>query len=156
MKKVKEAFDFICKRLRHFHFFHSFHSLKNATARTGEWGEELAARHLEKKGYEILERRARPSRRGELDIVATDNATVVFVEVKTRATEHYGAPASAVDRGKRHALNRAAIHWLRNANWPKLARRFDVVEVVGSPGSKTKPVIRHIENAFPFEKRWLM
>jgi len=128
----------------------------NSNARTGEWGEEAAARHLRKQGYEIIERRARPSRRGEIDIVAVDGSTLAFVEVKTRASEHYGAPLSAVGREKRRALNKAAIRYLQKAKWPKLAYRFDVVEVVGSPASKTPPVIRHIENAFPFERRWLM
>jgi len=128
----------------------------NARARTGEWGEELSSRHLQKQGYEIIERRARPSRRGEIDIVAARDGALVFVEVKTRATEQYGAPLSAVDRAKRRALNKAAVRYLQKAKWPKLAYRFDVVEVVGSPSSKTPPVIRHIENAFPFERRWLM
>ena len=137
-------------------FFSKRRAQPNARARTGEWGEELSSRHLKKQGYEIIERRARPSRRGEIDIIATRDGTLVFVEVKTRASEQYGAPLSAVDRNKRRALNKAAIRYLQKAKWPKLAYRFDVVEVVGSPLSKTPPVIRHIENAFPFERRWLM
>ena len=127
-----------------------------ATARAGEWGEEVSSKHLRKKGYEIIERRARPSRRGEIDIVAANAETLVFVEVKTRSSEQYGAPLSAVNRDKRRALNKAAIRYLQKNKWPKLAYRFDVVEVVGSPVSKIPPVIRHIENAFPFERRWLM
>ena len=127
-----------------------------AAARAGEWGEELSSKHLRKNGYEIIERRARPSRRHEIDIVAVRGETLVFVEVKTRASEQYGAPLSAVDKNKRRALNRAAVRYLQKTKWPRLAYRFDVVEVVGSPASKNPPVIRHIENAFPFERRWLM
>ena len=123
---------------------------------TGRWGENQAARFLQKKGYRILERRARPSRRGELDLVATHDNALVFVEVKTRATENYGTPKSAVGPAKRHALNRAAIRYLRRAQWPKLIYRFDIIEVIGTPASKTRPLIRHTESAFPFEERWLM
>ena len=129
---------------------------KNGAARIGEWGEEQAAKFLQQNGCKILERRARPSRRGELDIVATSGETLVFVEVKTRRNEDYGSPRSSVGNEKRRNLNRAAVRWLRRARWPKLVCRFDIVEVVGSPESKTPPVIRHIEGAFPFERRWLM
>jgi len=125
-------------------------------ATIGQWGEEQAARFLEKHGFRIIERRARPSRRGELDLIATRDNALVFVEVKTRANEKFGSPISSVGRAKRHALNRAAIRWLRRARWPKLVCRFDVVEVVGAPSSKNPPIIRHTENAFPFEEAWRM
>ncbi len=129
---------------------------KHVTQRVGEWGEEVAAAFLKTRGFRIIERRARPSRRGEIDLIATHDGALVFVEVKTRRTENYGRPISAVDRSKRHALNRAAIRYLQRAHWPKLVYRFDVVEVIGKPASKTPPVIRHTESAFPFEERWLM
>ena len=129
---------------------------ENGAAAAGEWGEGQAAKFLQRNGWRILERRARPSRRGEIDLVATAGETLVFVEVKTRRNEDYGSPRSSVGFAKRRALNRAAIRWLRRARWPKLACRFDIVEVIGSPLSKTPPVIRHIEGAFPFEQRWMM
>ena len=75
------------------------------------------------------------------------------MEVKTRKQEDFGSPASAVDADKRHALNRAASAYLRKAHYPDLFYRFDVIEVVGQP-EKGKPEIRHIEDAFPFEKRF--
>jgi len=133
-----------------------FPAAQKTAATIGEWGEEQAARFLEKQGFRIIERNARPSRRGELDLIATRGGALVFVEVKTRCNEKFGAPISSVGRAKRHALNRAAIRYLRRARWPKLVCRFDVVEVIGAPSSKTPPVIRHTESAFPFEERWLM
>jgi putative endonuclease len=121
---------------------------------TGRWGEDLAAAHLRRSGYRILGRRVRPDRRDEIDIVARKDDMLVFVEVKTRSSERFGSPAAAVDRAKRHALNRAAVRYLRRLGHPRLNCRFDVIEVVGHPdGAPAK--LHQIENAFPFERRFL-
>jgi len=124
------------------------------TAATGLWGEDVAAAALEGKGYRILGRRVRPDRRDEIDIVARTGETLVFVEVKTRRNEDFGRPLSAVDRAKRQALNRAAVRYLHRLGFPQLYYRFDTVEVIGSPGDQ--PVVRHIENAFPFDRRYML
>jgi len=114
---------------------------------SGLWGEREAERHLVKKGYSILGRRVRVGSRDELDLVAGDGETIVFVEVKTRKTENYGRPAESVKRGKRHAMSRAAVRYLgRLRHRPKYVR-FDVVEVVGTPRDGVR-AMRHIENAF--------
>jgi len=118
----------------------------------GAWGEERAADWLRGNGWKILGRRVRPNRRDELDIVATRRGVLAFVEVKTRADERIARPAAAVNAAKRHALNRAARAFLRQAGAPGLVYRFDIVEVIGRPGA-APPEIRHIENAFPFERR---
>lgn len=118
----------------------------------GAWGEGRAADWLRGNGWKILGRRVRPNRRGELDLVATRRGVLAFVEVKTRTDERVGRPAAAVNAAKRHALNRAARAFLRQAGGPGLIYRFDIVEVVGRPGA-APPEIRHIENAFPFERR---
>lgn len=120
-----------------------------AAHRAGAWGEQLAADHLERLGYRILGRNVRFGSRCELDLVARSPApdTLVFVEVKTRRNEEFGRPASAVDRGKRRALGRAALRYLHRVKARPARIRFDVVEVVGAPGAEA-PVIRHIENAF--------
>jgi putative endonuclease len=120
----------------------------------GRWGEDLAAAHLQRLGYRILGRRVRPDRRDEIDIVARLDDTLVFVEVKTRRNEDFGRPLAAVDRGKRHALSRAATRYLRRAGFPRLYYRFDTVEVIGAPGGPAE--VRHIENAFAFDRRLML
>jgi len=116
----------------------------------GLWGEHQAEAFLERKGYKILSRRFRLSARDELDLVARDGETLVFVEVKTRNTESFGRPMAAVDRNKRHYLSRAAVRYLRKLGRP-VNFRFDVIEVIGEKGCEL-PVIRHIEAAFPLDR----
>lgn len=120
-----------------------------AAHRSGAWGEQVAADFLKRNGYQILGQNVRFGSRCELDLVARSPApeALVFVEVKTRRSEEHGRPVSAVDRGKRRALGRAAQRYLRRVKAKPARIRFDVVEVVGSPGDKN-PVVRHIENAF--------
>jgi len=120
----------------------------------GRWGEEVAADFLARAGYRILGRRVRPDRRDEIDIVARKDESLVFVEVKTRKSEAFGRPFAAVDQAKRRALSRAAVRYLRQLNFPKLYYRFDTVEVIGTPDAP--PQVRHIENAFPFDRRLML
>ena len=79
-----------------------------ASQRTGAWGEDLAARLLQRKGYRILGRNVRFGSRCELDLVARSPApeTLVFIEVKTRRSEIFGRPMVAVNRAKRRTLRR--------------------------------------------------
>lgn len=119
----------------------------------GEWGEKVAADFLSQAGFEIIASRIRFGPREELDLVARDGDAVVFVEVKTRGGEEYGRPMSAVDRGKRERMSRAAVHYLRRAGFPKMFVRFDVVEVVGEPGDAA-PAVRHVRNAFTMDPRY--
>jgi putative endonuclease len=119
----------------------------------GEWGERQAEGMLRAKGYRILGRRVRLSERDELDLVVRDGPVLVFVEVKTRRSEDFGAPGAAVDRAKRQALSRAAVRYLRRLHYPRVSFRFDVVEVVGEEGCPA-PLLRHIENAFPLDRRY--
>ena len=120
-----------------------------AAQRAGAWGEQVAADYLDERGYRILGRNVRFGSRCELDLVARSPApeTLVFVEVKTRRTEDFGRPISAVDRAKRRALGRAAVRYLRRVKAKPARIRFDVVEVVGAPGGPP-PVVRHVESAF--------
>lgn len=124
------------------------------SAVVGRWGEEQAAAYLAARGYSVVGRNVRPNRHDEIDLVARTGETLVFVEVKTRRREEYGRPVMAVDKEKRHALNRAAAAYLRKAKYPDLFYRFDVVEVLGQP-EEGEPVIRHLDNAFPFERRFV-
>lgn len=123
------------------------------SAVVGAWGEERAVAFLKAAGYTVLGRNVRPNRHDEIDIVAQTGEVLVFVEVKARRREEYGRPMMAVDKDKRHALNRAAAAYLRKAKFPNLFYRFDVVEVLGQP-EEGEPLIRHLDDAFPFEQRF--
>lgn len=118
---------------------------------SGLWGEEQAALFLKANGYKIRGRRVRVGRRDEFDIIAMDGSILVFVEVKTRKSEQYGRPLSAVSARKRHYMSRAAVRFLRSLGNPDVLFRFDVVEVVGSV-DKPGPVVRLIKNAFQLDK----
>lgn len=108
-------------------------------------GENLAARFLERLGYAIVARNVR-TRWGEVDLVARDEATWVFVEVKTRRSERYGLGAEAVTfRKQRHILRMAQLLLARYQAFEAPAR-CDVVEVNLLSGRE--PVIRHLPNAF--------
>ncbi len=95
----------------------------------GARGEEAAARHLESLGYRILERRFR-TRAGEIDLVAEEEDTLVFVEVKSRPALGFGRPSEAVDARKRGRLARAAAIYLMLRGLPDRPCRFDVLEVL--------------------------
>ncbi|MGI5867816.1 MAG: YraN family protein [Kiritimatiellia bacterium] len=124
--------------------------------RAGLWGEGVAAATLEAEGYRILGRRVRVGR-DELDLVATPGRggprQLVFVEVKTRAFDAFGGGRAAVDKRKRRALCRAAARYLRRM--PMTPFRFDLIEVIGEEESAVPPVVRHFENVFPMELRYL-
>ena len=115
----------------------------------------MAVACLAREGYSILGRRVRPDRRDEIDIVARKDRSLVFVEVKARRSEAFGRPIESIDVAKRKALNRAAVRYLQQIGFPRMYYRFDTVEVVGSPDD-AEPLVRHIENAFPFDRRYLL
>ena len=108
----------------------------------GSWGEETARKHLESKGYVILEQNWRCSHR-EVDIIAKQNNIVIFVEVKTR-TSSFRSPIDAVDRQKQKLLISAANYYVRQKNLD-CDIRFDIISIVVSNGSVD---LEHIENAF--------
>jgi putative endonuclease len=102
----------------------------------GKMGEDLACRELEHRGYAILARRYR-CRRGELDIVARDGQTVVFVEVKIRSDQAFGGASQAVTRTKQRRMVRLASDYLTRHRLDGRPCRFDVVAI-------------HIDNGNPF------
>ncbi len=113
--------------------------------RLGRRGEEAAGRYLVSVGYRILERRYR-TRAGEIDFIAEEGDTLVFVEVKTRSSLSFGRPAEAVDARKRSRIACAASLYLARRAAADRSCRFDVVEVLESPG--VAPRIRLIRDAF--------
>src|SRR5437016_2478821 len=79
----------------------------------GERGEKLAGQFLRNQGYKILYRNFRDRTGGEIDIVCREGDTLVFVEVKTRASEEFGRPVEAVDRQKQMRVSKGGLAWLR-------------------------------------------
>lgn len=110
----------------------------------GEYGENLACRELERRGYAILERRYR-RRGGEIDIIARDGPTLVFVEVKAREDDRFGGGADAVTRWKQRHLVMAATDYLVRHGGLEQRCRFDVVAIVLGDGA---PAIEVYQNAF--------
>lgn len=107
-------------------------SARTPKQRAGDEAEEAAARHLMASGCCILARNAR-YRDGEVDLIARERETVVFVEVRMRTGSRFGGAAVSVDSVKQRRIARAAQHWLFAAyeeRWP--ACRFDVVTVDGN------------------------
>jgi putative endonuclease len=110
----------------------------------GDRGENMAARYLRNKGLKIIMRNFR-CELGEIDIIAREKQTLVFVEVKTRAYDD-PTPEDQVNQVKRDQIIQAAKFYLSRYGNPRPASRFDVVAVVWPTGQP--PIIRHTEHAF--------
>jgi putative endonuclease len=119
----------------------------------GQRGEDEAARYLRKKGYKIIARGDRLKRRDEIDIVAVQGKTIVFVEVKTRVSTDDGHPSEAVDGVKQRRLTRLAVTFLKRHKLLAYPARFDVVAITWPPDER-RPKIEHIENAFEAVGQW--
>lgn len=109
----------------------------------GQQGEQAAADFLEKKGYHILHRNWR-HKRAELDIVAKERHTLIFVEIKTRTDYTFDKPENAVDGKKQRLMTQAAIAYMHESGHDG-AIRFDIVSVI-LRGDKF--YIDHFEDAF--------
>jgi putative endonuclease len=111
----------------------------------GKSGENYACRELERRGYAILARRFR-TRGGEIDIIARDGETLVFVEVKARRSCRYGEPLDAVTPLKRHRLLRIAAEYVLLKGVSNALCRFDIVSVLFGEG--LRPRVEVVKNAF--------
>lgn len=109
----------------------------------GQQGEQIAVSFLKKKGYKILERNYRTPL-GEIDIIARQGHTLVFVEVKSRKTDRFGSPKESITRAKQTRLTRTAYCYLKETNQTDVSARFDVVIVRGNDKKATEL----ITNAF--------
>jgi putative endonuclease len=110
----------------------------------GKTGEDLACHELERRGYAILARRYR-RRGGELDIVARDGGTIVFVEVKARRGQDWGGGAEAVTPLKQRRMVQVALDYLVRHRLTRCPCRFDVVAIDVRPAG---PAIEVFRNAF--------
>jgi len=111
----------------------------------GKHGEELASEFLESAGLRIIVRNYR-NKTGEIDIIARDQETLVFVEVKTRKSLTYGQPYEAVSRKKQKQICRLALYYMTRNKHHDQAVRFDVISIVMT--SNENPKIEHLINCF--------
>ena len=103
-----------------------------STTARGRRAEDLAAAYLARQGYRLVQRNYRV-RRGEIDLVAEEQRTLCFIEVRSRASTRFGHPLETIDRRKRQRLLRAAQHFLHRHGDPAVPVRFDVLAIVLRP-----------------------
>jgi len=114
----------------------------------GKKGEEAALRFLKRKGYRILQKNY-VCKMGEVDLIAKENDTLVFIEVKTRTSTTFGPPQLAVNAAKQVQLSQAALCFLKENKLEDVRARFDVIAILlGPEGEK----IELIQDAF--DLRW--
>lgn len=112
----------------------------------GRKSESIAADCLKKQGYSILELNYR-TKLGEIDIIAKDKDTIVFVEVKARKSNSFGNPKFAVTYKKQKKISMVALCYLKSTKQSNSKARFDVVSIISGKGSLDLEIIK---NAFEF------
>lgn len=117
-----------------------------ANGTIGRRGEDRAIEHLVRQRYRILERNYRKSF-GEIDIIAKDKDTLVFIEVKTRKSFRFGTPFEAVDARKQRQVSRVAQAYLQASGLVDVLARFDVIAVQVDRNNRLV-AIDHLQNAF--------
>ena len=118
--------------------------MQNRRQQFGKKSEDLAAWYLKKNGYKILEQNYR-TQLGEIDIIARDKKTLVFVEVKSRRSIRYGSPKWSVTHQKQRKISMVALQYLKKTRQTDAAARFDVVAVISN---RDEPQIEVVKNAF--------
>ncbi len=111
----------------------------------GQLAENLAEQLLRKKGYRILEKNLRIAG-GELDLIAEDQSTLVFIEVKARRGNHFGGAPYAITTRKKQQIIKLAQFYLSQKKLINTQSRFDAILVMGTDGDS--PQLTHIEQAF--------
>jgi putative endonuclease len=107
----------------------------------GKKGEELALRFLKKRGYRIIEKNY-VCKMGEMDIIAKEKDTLVFVEVKTRTSTIFGPPQLAVNPTKQMQLSKVALSYLKAKQLEDIKARFDVVAILLGPKGEEIELIK--------------
>ncbi|HMB99060.1 MAG TPA: YraN family protein [Balneolaceae bacterium] len=118
---------------------------KKSTRQVGNEGEELAAAYLESKGWIIIDRNYF-FEKAEVDIVAYDHESIVFVEVKTRSSTFFGRPEEFVTNSKEENMRKAAEAWIYERKMETALVRFDIIAIVQK--GQGAPDITHFEDAF--------
>ena len=118
--------------------------MQNKRQQFGKESESIAIRHLKKSGYKILEQNYR-NKLGEIDIIAKDKKTLVFVEVKARKSDLFGSPKWAVTPKKQRKISMVALYYLKATKQSNIKARFDVVAI---RSAQDKPRVEIIKNAF--------
>jgi putative endonuclease len=116
----------------------------NRRQQFGKESESLAVRHLRKNGYKILEQNYR-NKLGEIDIIAKEKGTLVFVEVKARKSDLFGNPKWAVTPKKQRKISMVALYYLKATKQTRVKARFDVISISLTADN---PRIEIIKNAF--------
>jgi len=107
----------------------------------GQKGENLAFAYLQNLGYKVLERNYR-CKLGEVDIIALDNDTLVFIEVRTRSSLDFGLPQESINRRKRHQISKVALEYMTRKKLKNTPARFDVVAISLEPGKEKIDLIK--------------
>jgi putative endonuclease len=118
--------------------------MQNKHQKFGEKSENLAVWYLKQNGYKIIEQNYR-NRMGEIDIIARDKKTIVFVEVKSRKSIRYGSPKQAVTPKKQRTISMVALSYLKTTKQTDAKARFDVVAITSN---RDEPQIEIVKNAF--------
>lgn len=117
---------------------------KKQAAALGDWGEDLACKHLESLGCQIVERKWRFSK-AEIDIIARDGDVLVFVEVKTRSYNYYGEPEESISPQKEKLIIDGAHAYMEKIQH-EWEIRFDIVSILMDQNQN--PSVRHYKDAF--------
>ena len=117
------------------------------TTSSGKRGEQLASLYLKRKGYAIIANNYRRAH-GEVDIIAQDGKTLVFVEVKSRRNRAFGNPVDAVNSVKQKRLQFMARQYLSERDLRQVNVRFDIIEILWGDTAAQSVKIHHVRNAF--------
>ena len=118
--------------------------MQNKPHKFGAQSENLAVWYLKKNGYKIIEQNYR-NQIGEIDIIAQEKKTIVFVEVKSRRSIRHGSPKWAVTPKKQRKISMVALHYLKTTGQTDAKARFDVVAIISN---RDEPRIEIVKNAF--------
>jgi putative endonuclease len=117
------------------------HETRSENKKLGKKGEEFALRFLKKRGYRIIEKNY-VCKMGEMDIIAKEKDTLIFIEVKTRTSMDFGPPQLAVTQFKQRQMSKVALCFLKEKNLEDVKARFDVVAILLNSGREEIELIK--------------